>query len=188
MDPPEPGRPDPQAPPRAVCYHEAAHAVVAWRYGLELECVSVRPDGQGHRGHTQTARHEVTDADELETEMKCSAAGAIAERLLNPGPPMSLTRAFEFAPARAASNPDLADFTYLGRARDEVLRNVAPDALTGPEGWVRIWQQAEDLIRNELWPAIQAVAEELETGTGCLNHEKVAALASPASLKEDSGG
>lgn len=168
-----------------VCYHEAGHAVSFWHYGIELQYVIVRPQAvDRHRGETKTVGPApVTDVVDLENDMKCSAAGEIAERLLNPARRLptddELIRAFTFAPARAAINPDLAEFVGSGRDRDAKIHNRGVDALTGPEGWLRIWREVEHLILDQLSPAVHMVAGELRR-TGRVSGADVATLAKAA--------
>jgi hypothetical protein len=173
-----------------VCYHEAGHAVAFWHYGVELRYVSARPTADGaHRGQTVTVdRAPPAGVAELETEMKCAAAGDIAQKRLFPDHRLpadgELTRGFEVLPARLNSEPELAvedtaDFVRFGRDRDDEIRSAGADAPTGPAGWLRIWREAEQLIRVELWPAVEAVAEELRRSEH-LGGADVAALAKAA--------
>ncbi len=53
-------------------------------------------------------------------------------------------------------------------------------SLAGPISWVQVWRDAEQLIRVELWPAVQAVAEDLRASTRDLDFDAVAAIASSA--------
>ena len=50
----------------------------------------------------------------------------------------------------------------------------------GPRGWLPVFRNAEQLIRGDLWPAVEAVAEELSWSTSDLSHEDVARLAAAA--------
>jgi hypothetical protein len=79
-------------------------------------------------------------------------------------------------------------FAELGLARDIEIRKVAPEAATGPETWLSIFREAEQLIGVDLWPAVKAVAYELVRNPEDLHNADVAALASAAlDLREDSG-
>jgi hypothetical protein len=94
----------------------------------------------------------------------------------------SLIRRFTRDAARATANQgspvtDTLIFANFGLARDEEIRAVAPDTPVGPASWVPIWREAERLIRFELWPAVEAVAEELMRCTTQLCYEDVDALA-----------
>jgi hypothetical protein len=62
------------------CYHEAGHAVAFWHYGIRLRYVTMRPPvDSGHAGQTVLVdRGEIT-GPEIETEMRCAAAGEIAQ-------------------------------------------------------------------------------------------------------------
>lgn len=73
----------------------------------------------------------------------------------------------------------------LGRDRDKEIGQEGTSAETGTAAWAPIWLEAERLIREELWPAVQAVAEGLENSLGTdhdgwLSGQEVAELASAA--------
>jgi hypothetical protein len=190
MKPPEPDPAEPQARSYTiedvVCYHEAAHAVAWWHYGIGLRCVTVRPDDSGHRGHSSAVEHTPVGVVELENEMRCTAAGEIADKFFRGRRlPTEFELAFDIYARRLSREPDLAvedkgAFVGFGLARDAEIRTAGSGAPIGPAAWFLIWQEAVDLIRDELWPAVKAVAEELRTGTGCLDQEGVAALPSAA--------
>src|SRR5689334_6483158 len=75
-----------------------------------------------------------------------------------------------------------------GSGRDIEIRKMAPEAATGPETWLPIFREAEQLIRVDLWPAVKAVAHELVRNPEDLHNADVAALASAApDLQEDPG-
>jgi hypothetical protein len=59
---------------------------------------------------------------------------------------------------------DVRDFADMGRARDAEFRNAGLDEI-GSASWVPVWLDAEEMIRGSLWPAVQAVADALLTGT-----------------------
>jgi hypothetical protein len=191
MNPGERDRAEPPARHDVVCYHEAGHAVAYWRYGIELDYVRVRPTADGsHQGETKTgSRAEVTGMAELENEMKCDAAGDIAQRRFSPGRRVPTDRelivGWDVFPAKLKDKPELADedtgwFFRRARARDEAIRNAGTGAPTGPMAWLWIWREAECLIRDELWPAVEAVAEELRTSEHDLSNADVVALAEDA--------
>lgn len=54
----------------------------------------------------------------------------------------------------------MRNFTRLGHRRDREL-SQADASQAGPAGWAPIWLDAETLVRGDLWPAVQAVAERL---------------------------
>ena len=68
----------------------------------------------------------------------------------------------------------------MGIIRDDEIRKTDPNATTGPASWLPAYREAEQLIRDELWPAVQAVAEELSRSTADLRDEDIAALATAA--------
>ncbi len=183
--------PKPQPRQGIVCYHEAGHAVAWWHYGVELQYVRVRPTADGaHLGETKTVnRAQVTGVAELENEMKCDAAGDIAQKRLFPAQRVPTDRelltGWGVFPARLSDEPELAvedtaGFLRNGRARDEEIRNEGTGAPIGPPEWLRIWREAEHLIRDELWPAVEAVAEELRRSERDLSNADVVALAEAA--------
>jgi hypothetical protein len=173
MEPAEsdsPARPDAIIDERAS-YHEAGHAVAYWHYGVCLQFVSTSPPAGGHRGETRKVDRELgAGVTELQNEMICTAAGEIAEKRLPTGPRLpsvyELRRRFETYPARVLTQPGLAAqdeglFIEFGQARDGVIHDTSTDVPTGPPGWLRVWEQAEQLI-EKLWPAVFAVARALE--------------------------
>jgi ATP-dependent Zn protease len=173
-----------------VAYHEAGHAVAFWYYGVTLQCVTMKPpDDSGHRAQTVPVdRGEITGVVELENEMKCAAAGEIAQTRFfvthRVRTDRELIGRFTVVATKVTTNPDLPDeddpaFAKAGLARDEEIRETCADAVTGPAGWLRVWREAEQLIRVELWPAVRAVADELIAQRD-LTGEEVAALASAA--------
>jgi hypothetical protein len=169
------------------CYHEAGHAVAFWHYGIRLRYVTMRPPvGSGHAGQTVTVDRAEITGDEIDTEMRCAAAGEIAQTRVFTTRAVptddSLIRRFTRDAATVTANPDSAVndgliFAKLGLARDDEIRDIAPDTIIGPASWVPVWREAEQLIRFELWPAVEAVAEELRRCTIQLSHEDVDALA-----------
>jgi hypothetical protein len=176
------------------CYHEAGHAVAFWHYGIEIQYVTMRPPADSmHWGQTVTVpRGEITGVAELENEMKCAAAGDIAQKRVfvthRVPTDYELTRRFEVAAAMVTANPDLPDeddraFAKMGLARDEEIRETGADGVTGPAGWLRVWREAENMIRVELWPAVHAVAEELRRSEQAISNADVAALAEAAIRK-----
>lgn len=174
-----------------LCYHEAGHTAAFWHYGIEIQYVTMRPLADSmHWAQTVTVpRSEITGVAELENEMKCAAAGDIAQTRVfvthRVPTDYELIRRFEVAVAMVTANPDLPDeddrtFAKMGLARDAEIRETGADAVTGPAGWLSVWREAEQLIRIELWSAVHAVAEELRRTEQDLSNADVAALAEAA--------
>lgn len=172
----------------ASCYHEAGHAVAFWHYGVRLCHVTMNPPpDSGHWGQTVTAtRLKPVGLAQIEADMQCAAAGDIAQnRLVWPREELTeerLIRIFRRDAERVAEDPDFLVndgliFAKGGLARDDEIRNTNPGGAIGPESWLPVFREAERLIRGELWPAVQAVAEELCRSTVDLGHEDVTALA-----------
>lgn len=73
--------------PRAICYHEAGHAVAAVRLGVRVHLVTVVPDGSpGNLGRTRTAALDAqaplwtaTGWDAFERDAMIELAGPLAE-------------------------------------------------------------------------------------------------------------
>ena len=171
------------------CYHEAGHAVAFWHHGIEIEYVTVNSFDSEHFGEVKTVSHEVISLAEVEAEMKCAAAGEIATRafskrredLANDW----LIECFTHDATRFTEDPNIRDddrrrFAEMGLARDIETRKAAPEAATGPVTWLPVFRETERLIRVELWPAIQAVANELSQNPADLWQQDVAALAATA--------
>ncbi len=172
------------------CYHEAGHAVMAWHYGLQILYVTMTPpDDNAHAGLTATAEDDTIGLVQTEVRMQVAAAGEIAQNWRLPNPEdltdHSLLRRF----ARDESVVERSDFprfddriifAWWGRTRDEVIRNTASGEAVGPAGWLPVFRNAEQLIRGDLWPAVEAVAEELSWSTSDLSYEDVARLATTA--------
>jgi hypothetical protein len=178
-------------PEDMACYHEAGHAVAYWHHGVAIEYVTKGCPAEGQRPHVWTIeRPEPTGAAALESEMKCIAAGEIADAGLSPGRRVprddELIRSFGVYKGKLTREPGLAEnddraaFVEMGQARDDDIRRGGADALTGPEGWLQIWRAAEQLIRDELWPAVRAVAEKLQASDRDLCGADVARLAEAA--------
>lgn len=172
------------------CYHEAGHAAMAWHFGLQILYVTMTsPDDTAHAGLTATAEDDTISLARAEVRMKVAAAGEIAQNWRLPNPEEltddSLLRRFarhENA-AGASGIPRFDDrliFAWWGRTRDELIRDAATEDVAGPPGWLSVFRNAEQLIRGDLWPAVEAVAEELSWSTADLTHEDVARLAATA--------
>ena len=170
------------------CYHEAGHAVAYWHHGIEIEYVTMNPSDPGHWGETRTVPHDVTGLGQIEAEMQCAVAGEVAEYTLCP-PRQELTDDFLIRcfkrDADKAADPDVPasdglNFARMGLARDNEVSRTASGIAIGPANWLPVFRQAERLIRVELWPAVQAVADELSRSNASLYHSDVATLAAKA--------
>jgi hypothetical protein len=174
------------------CHHEAGHAVAFWYYGIDLEYVRVDPSSLTYSGEVKPVDHDVESLDQIAVEMQCSAAGNIAQAYFegreDPTTDDRLIRTFTRSKTRVLdlresgetptiAIPDDLRFADLGLDRDEAILEADPDAAVGPETWLPIYRLAEQLIRVELWPAVQAVAYELKMTTTDMHNEVVVALA-----------
>jgi len=179
----------------APCYHEAGHAVVAFHHGLKLLYVTMEPPpDSGHWGQTATVAPEVMDLAQLEIAMQVAAAGDIARSWFLPTREADreertddwLMKRFRNA-ARAVAESDLwfrdvdrLIFAQRGLERDAEIRKAGANAAIAPGGWIPVFREAERLICDELWPTVEAVAEELIQSPHELSHEDVAALVATA--------
>jgi hypothetical protein len=176
-------------------YHEAGHAVMAWHYGLKILYVTMTsPDDNAHAGLTATAEDDVIGLVQTEVRMRVAAAGEIAQNWRRPNPEElmddSLQRRFARDERVVAGSDfprfdDRLIFAWWGRTRDEVVRKAASGEANGPAGWLPVFRDAEQLIHGELWPAVEAVAEELSWSTSDLSHEDLARLAATALNRTD---
>jgi hypothetical protein len=173
-------------------YHEAGHAVAFLYYGIEIDCVAMRRnDSSANRAETRLVpRGEITGITALENEMRCTAAGDIAWRRVGNFAVTEdrfLLAGFRDGAAWVRDNPgetnppsDDAIFARYALARDEEIRQADPEAPIGPDSWLRIWREAEQLIGTELWSAVRAVAEELRRSETGLTGAEIAAVAETA--------
>ena len=121
--------------------------------------------------------------------MQVAAAGEIAQNWRLPIPEEltdnSLLRRFAHDERVVADSEfprfnDRLIFAWWGHTRDEVIRNAALNETSGPAAWLPVFRNAEQLIRGNLWPAVEAVAEELSWSISELSHKDVATLATTA--------
>ena len=172
------------------CYHEAGHAVMAWHHGIKILYVTMTPaDDHAHTGLTATADDDATGLPEAKARMQVAAAGDMAANWRLPVPEEltdgSLLRRFAHD-ERVVADSDFARFNdrlifaWWGRARDAMIRNATPAEASGPASWLPLFRDAEQLVRGDLWPAVEAVAEELSWSTSDLSREDVATLATTA--------
>jgi hypothetical protein len=183
-------------------YHEGGHAAMYWHYGIPLDYVSVEPDLEhGYGGITKPLpRPAISGRTELEAEMRISAAGDAAERhIQRPRPPVLeakyLISQFNAAVADLQANPnssihsDWRNFACTALARDEENRKTGLDRETGPASWVPVWLEAGEMIRDSLWPAVEAIADALIVCTQphVIGGERAAALMTAAMIGSLSG-
>jgi hypothetical protein len=64
-----------------TAYHEAGHAVVAYRLGIEVRRVSVVPEGHGNAGYCEYG--SVFGGENLDRVIQISLAGAAAQQRFN---------------------------------------------------------------------------------------------------------
>jgi hypothetical protein len=166
-------------------YHEAGHAVAFWHHGIRFRYVTLSPRNAAHGGHVYVGRRaEISDPAKMRIEMQLAAAGEIAYgrmfRLRSVSDDDTLLRRF----ARMAADPaspwldeDMRNFARMGGDMDAALRAAVPDTVTGPLAWLAIWRDTEHLIRNQLWPAVYAVAWELVFSRHGFTYAEVSAMA-----------
>jgi hypothetical protein len=136
-----------------------------------------------------TAEDDTISLVQAEVRMRVAAAGEIAQNWRLPYPEEltddSLLRRFACDERVVAGSDfprfdDRLIFAWWGRTREEMIRNAASGEAVVPAGWLPVFRDAEQLIRGGLWPAVEAVAEELSWSTSDLSHEDVARLATAA--------
>jgi hypothetical protein len=173
------------------CYHEAGHAVMAWHQGIRILRVTMTPpDENAHVGLTETAEDETIGPAQAAARMQVAAAGEIAEnwrlQYWKPDPEeqsdASLLRRFEHDESVVAESnfpryDDRLIFAWWGHQRDELTDDIANSDASGPASWLPVFREAELLIRGDLWPAVQAVADELSWSAQDLSHEDIERIA-----------
>jgi hypothetical protein len=151
-----------------MIFHEAGHTAMFAHYEIPIQSVSIRPDlAQGYGGMVRPAIEEPgAGKEKLKEWMRCAAAGQAAERRgygRQPQDDPILIDIFERTINYLAENPnpnfhdDMLNFVRLARTRD---KEMAPEQ-AGPSNWIEVWREAEELIRGELWPAVEAVFKKL---------------------------
>jgi hypothetical protein len=133
-------------------YHEAGHAVMAWRLGGRVQHVTIEPDdddGPERYGDTQVRwrRSKFTAAELAASAVQVSLAGPVAEMIYT-GDPFHPGLVAEWADdwrqAWAAAEPLLPD----ERKRLELLERTT----------LRLYRE---LGNDAVWAAIAAVADHL---------------------------
>lgn len=150
------------------CYHEAGHAAMFVYYDIPLEYVRIRPDlAAGYGGSVKVAIDPpTTGRSELQNWMRASAAGEVATNRKVGRQELTaqqLTAKFHLAVQSLMDDPDSPIHNDI---RNFALFGLYRDGATGPEqghpeGWIPIWYESGQLIRNKLWPAVEAVASKL---------------------------
>lgn len=160
--------------------HEAGHAVAYWCHGWHFRYVTMRPRAENVIAGVRMYRERVCDTPaKLVTSMECAAAGRIAQFHMSGDTASHQLLRNEFM--RVSGPPfletyadvDMRQFVKAGTALD--YHGVWP---AGPDGWLKIWHNAESNITGELWPAVIAVASELMISPRRLSYEEVSAIVS----------
>ena len=169
-------------------YHEAGHAVVFWHHGIRFRYVTMRPRALGHGGHVYVGKFlKFRDAAGWRVAMQLAAAGEIgAGRISRPRDvPDDLSLLNRFT--RAAENPedpwlveDMRHFISAAKKMDAALLAADSDAVVGPVAWRNVWRDTETLVRDELWPAVYALAWELVYNRHRFTYDEVGAIATTA--------
>jgi hypothetical protein len=165
---------------RGYCHHEAGHAVMAWHYGIRIQYIDMTPSPEtGHGGQTA-----LDDIEDLDIEMRVAAAGEIAQGKINS---LAVDTDNQLATkfVRAALALEGKQFHWVSEddlrfAKAALAKDADHLDTAGPAGAVRVWREAEALIRGKLWPAVEAVADELMRNTGKVGNDQVAELAAAA--------
>jgi ATP-dependent Zn protease len=118
-----------------TAYHEAGHAVVHDALGIEVESVSIHPDG-----HTLGRVQLVRGGDAIDMVVAL-LAGRIAE---------------ESCPAGPLPTGDRGDWRMI----DSLLDSWVPDPIDQYRLWQKLDRRARELVAQE-WSAIERVAELL---------------------------
>jgi hypothetical protein len=162
-DPPEliESAPVRESTPEEVAYHEAGHAVVGARLGLQLVDVDVLPDPEGGHGHTNFRAPDWYRPGLPE--------GSAEERRFSEAVVVTFL-AGTAAEARFAgfSNRDSAGFDLDRVAREWLGRLDGPDQ-------VAMARRAAELVESH-WPAIERLALALQ-GTERMTAEEALAAA-----------
>lgn len=168
----------------STAYHEAGHAIAFWHHGIRFEYVTLRPRNPANSGHLYARRSDAEDPAGMEVEMHLWAAGDVAHgrifRLTAVPTDQELLRRF----SRHAANPDdpwlsvdQSRFIKTALKRDAAIQASDPLATVGPESWLRIWRDTEQMIRHDLWPAVYAVAWEMVFSSRALTCPEIAEIA-----------
>jgi hypothetical protein len=178
----------------SIAITRAGHAVMAWHQGIRILRVTMTPpDINAHVGLTETAEDETIEPARTVARMQVAAAGEIAEnwrlQFWKPDPEelsdASLLRRFErdervIVESNFPRYDDRLVFAWWGHQRDELTHNIATGEASGPVSWLPVFRDAELLIRDDLWPAVQAVADELSWSARDLSHEDIERIATTA--------
>lgn len=140
---------------QSTAYHEASHAVVAWKFRIPFDYAEVRKIDNilGHVlvyqcedfGDMRTSWLRQVARRDMEQQVICAFAGHVVGEIY----------------------PGLADETWLGSVDDfkKIRRWIRSFARTEKEfkrTWMRLYDAARKLLmRGDVWAAVKAVAEEL---------------------------
>jgi hypothetical protein len=147
--------------PSSTCYHEAGHAVVAYRLGIDVDYVSIietddhrRVDPAGYPATDDLGPEEAASERALaEDHITVSWAGTLAETRLAASSGMGGGSGHETEAVRVLTSSDLEEIVELG---DRIATSHrAFDALIE---WLRV--RASDLL-DRYWHEVDAVAMAL---------------------------
>lgn len=162
--------------------HEAGHGVLLWHHQWPFREMVLTPDDPMHGGLVKFDWPDPCDRERTMAAMEVFAAGPCAGKHAY----YSLhshdwlrNRFIDAVADGSADHPhvhvevDIVEFMRLGLRLDA----IAP-VQYGPDGWLRIWQEAERKITGELWPVVEKVAAAL-LATGSLPYSRFTAIAEP---------
>ena len=123
-----------------TAYHEAGHALAAWRVGITLSHVGI---SGADSGWMDPIGLEDGSADTIMKAVYVYVAGGVAQAI------------FDGNVQRAVSN-NHSDLEHAA----ELLAFIEPDEAKRPGLQMEIWQDVEQKLRAD-WPCVDAVAKEL---------------------------
>ena len=156
----------------ATAYHEAGHAVVAWRLGVAVRGVSIVPDEDtsGRCHHAALIRGKYPELDDslravvrMQKQVMVSLAGLIAQRIHSP---RSVRRYHAHTDHRAAVDVAL----HLTSSEEEASAFLK---------WLEI--RTGNLLRAH-WPMVDALSKEL-LARGSMRGKEVERLLLASSLR-----
>lgn len=152
-------------------HHEAGHAVIARKLGIEIEYVSVRPTSEQNSGNVRahSAAWLARDLDvpaqiaAFEKDIKVALAGRVANKRSHPNM-MFVGEEFEIDAENVAKRVSCVAVLMAGLPLDERLSDVMTDAIAEHASSIvdRLEQETAALVDRH-WLAIKRVAKELET-------------------------
>jgi hypothetical protein len=128
---------------RALAYHEAAHAVVAWSFQVRIHDIKIEGlQGRVRDSIRSSSLHPQTDYQKLEKLAVILWAGEAAEEaLLNPSD-------------REPAEHDRADLK-------SIVDGLFPDSLVDAERWLRKRNDEARARVSDHWPCVAALGEVL---------------------------